>query len=184
LKTDLSTFNNDWYWKNYNSASKAKIIVWYLFNRMFLNTSLPWPMWIKKNLLELFGAKVGDKVVFKAKINIKFPWLLEIGNNVWLGENVWIDNLDWVRIGHNTCVSQGAMLLTGNHNYTLPSFELMTAPIVLEEGVWIGAQAVVCPGVHCLSHSVLAVGSVASAQLDAYHIYRGNPAIKMKPRLK
>jgi putative colanic acid biosynthesis acetyltransferase WcaF len=74
------------------------------------------------------------------------------------------------------------MLLCGNHDYKRSTFDLIVGNIMLEDGVWIGAKSVVCPGVVCRSHSVLSVGSVASAPLDAYGIYRGNPAVKVKER--
>ena len=61
--------------------------------------------------------------------------------------------------------------------------EQVQVSIHIEEGAWVGAKAVVCPGVTMKSHSVLAVGSVASADLEAYGIYRGNPAIKIKERV-
>ena len=54
--------------------------------------------------------------------------------------------------------------------------------IVLEDGVWIGAKAIVCPGVTCFSHSVLTVSSVATKNLEAFTIYQGNPAVKIKIR--
>ena len=79
-------------------------------------------------------------------------------------------------------LAQGALLLTGNHNYSKPAFDLITGEITLEDGVWIGAKATVCPGVTCRSHAVLNVGSVASTELEAYGIYRGNPAMKVKQR--
>ena len=74
------------------------------------------------------------------------------------------------------------MLLTGNHNYKKSSFDLMTEPIVLEEGAWIGAQSVVCPGVYAETHAILSVGSVATKRMEAYSIYQGNPAIKIRNR--
>jgi putative colanic acid biosynthesis acetyltransferase WcaF len=69
-----------------------------------------------------------------------------------------------------------------NHSYHFPTFDLQVASIQLEEGVWIGAQSTVCPGVYCLSHSVLAVGSVATKTLEAYTIYQGNPAVAVRER--
>ena len=113
---------------------------------------------------------------------IKYPWFLIIGNHVWIGENVWIDNLTTVSLGNNVCISQGAMLLTGNHNYTKPTFDLIIGEITLEDGVWLGSQSVVCPGITCHSHSVLAVNSTATKNMDAYSIYQGNPAIKVRDR--
>ena len=101
---------------------------------------------------------------------------------VWIGENVWIDNLTTVSLGNNVCISQGAMLLTGNHNYTKPTFDLIIGEITLEDGVWLGSQSVVCPGITCHSHSVLAVNSTATKNMDAYSIYQGNPAIKVRDR--
>ena len=126
---------------------------------------------------------MGEGVVIKPSVNIKFPWKLSIGDHSWIGENVWIDNLAKVSIGNNVCISQGAYLLTGNHNYKKTTFDLITAEIILEDGVWIGAKAIVCPGVTCKTHAILTVASVASKDLDAYTIYRGNPAIKINDRV-
>jgi len=125
---------------------------------------------------------VGQGVLIKPSVNIKYPWLLEIGNNVWIGEGVWIDNLAKVTIGDNVCISQGAMLLCGNHDYKKSTFDLIIGEILLEEGVWIGAKTVVCPGVTCKPHSILTVGSVASKDLEPYSIYKGNPAVFVKNR--
>ena len=95
---------------------------------------------------------------------------------------MWIDNLDNVVIGNNVCISQGAFLLCGNHNYKKDSFDLITKPIIVEDGVWIGAKSTVLPGVTAKSHSILSAGSVTSKNLEPYSIYRGNPAEKVSIR--
>ncbi|GAB4024327.1 WcaF family extracellular polysaccharide biosynthesis acetyltransferase [Spirosoma koreense] len=177
-KTDLSLFDNSWY----NPGPRWKVLLWFLVNAFFLNTYLPVPVSLKVAVLRLFGAKIGRNVMIKPAVNIKYPWLLQVGNYVWIGEQVWIDNFSNVTIGDNACVSQGAMLLTGNHNYKLPTFDLMPGSITLAEGVWIGAKSVVCPGVRCESHAVLAVSSVATHTLAAYGIYQGNPAVWVRQR--
>lgn len=176
--TDLSKFNNDWY---DTGASLFKRTLWYIINAFVFTTYCPWNS-LKLFFLKLFGAKLGKGVVIKPAVNIKYPWKLSIGDNVWIGENAWIDNLDEVVIGNNVCLSQGAMLLCGNHNYKKAFFDLRTEKIVLEDGVWIGAKAVVCPGIVCKSHSMLAVGSVATSDMEAYFVYQGNPAVKIKAR--
>jgi putative colanic acid biosynthesis acetyltransferase WcaF len=115
-------------------------------------------------------------------VNVKYPWNLSIGDEVWIGENVWLDSLVMITIGSNVCLSQGAVLLTGSHNYKKTSFDLITGPIVLEDGVWIGAGAIVNQGITARSHAVLAAGSVATKNLEAYSIYQGNPAVKIRTR--
>ena len=133
-------------------------------------------------LLRLFGAKSGAQVLIKPKVNIKYPWLFEIGDHAWIGEKVWIDNLVQVSIGSHACISQGALLLTGNHNYKKSSFDLITGQIFIEDGAWVGAKAVICPGVRVSTHSIVTVGSVLTKSSSAYGIYQGNPAIKIKER--
>ncbi|MFD2936564.1 WcaF family extracellular polysaccharide biosynthesis acetyltransferase [Spirosoma flavum] len=177
-QTDLSRFNISWY----NPGPRWKVLLWFLTNAFLLNTYLPVPVAFKIAILRLFGAKIGEGVMIKPAVNIKYPWLLIVGNRVWIGEQVWIDNLSEVTIGDNVCLSQGAMLLTGNHDYSRSTFDLTTQPISLADGVWIGAKAVVCAGVRCESHSVLAVSSVATHSLEAYGIYQGNPAVRVRQR--
>ena len=92
-------------------------------------------------------------------------------------------SIAYVLINNNVCVSQGAYLLTGNHDYKKITFDLLPGEIVLEEGVWIGAQSIVCPGITCKSHSILSAGAVATRHLDAYFIYSGNPAVKVRERV-
>lgn len=178
MKTDISTFDNSWY----RPGPRWKIVIWYFFNVLFLKNGWNASSKLKIIVLRLFGARIGKGVVIKPCVNIKYPWLLHVGDYAWLGENTWIDNLDKVTIGSHVCISQGAMLLCGNHNYKKTSFDLITSPITLENGVWIGAQAVVCPGVTAYSHSVLTVNSVASQNLNAYTIYAGNPAKEIRKR--
>lgn len=177
-ETRLRNYNNSWY----KPAGKIKILAWFLANTIFLNNYLPIPVTIKIRVLRLFGAKVGSNVMIKPKVNIKYPWFLHVEDDVWIGECVWIDNYTEVILEENVCLSQGALLLTGNHNYKKTTFDLMIGSIHLKKGVWIGAKATVCPNVTCESHAVLTVGSVATKSLDAYSIYQGNPAVKVHTR--
>ncbi len=121
--------------------------------------------------------------MIKPKVNIKYPWKIEIGDHSWIGEGVWIDNLAHVRIGKNVCLSQGAMLLCGNHNYKKSTFDLEVKEINLEDGVWISARSFVGPGCRCKTHSVLLANSSAYSDLEDYSIYHGNPAKKVKDRI-
>lgn len=178
MKTNLASFNNSHY---KTGAGRLKMTLWYLVNALIINSFLP-SSGLRATLLRLFGARIGTGVVLKPYINIKYPWKLEIGDHCWIGEQVWIDNLDRIQIGSHVCVSQGAMLLCGNHNYRISSFDLITGPITLEDGVWIGAKTVVCPGIICHSHSVLSVGSVATRNLEAFTIYAGIPAAAVRKR--
>ncbi len=177
---DLSTFRNDWFERG---APRWKELCWLVVSAAFFRQ--PLSLWNGAKIwwLRRFGAKVGKGVLIKPQVQIKFPWKLSIGAHSWLGENVWIDNLAQVDIGPNVCISQGAYIFTGNHDYKKTTFALIVNPVVIEEGAWIGAKAIVCPSVTIGSHAVLTAGSVATGDLDAFGIYQGNPAVKVRQRI-
>lgn len=180
MKVDLSRYNNSWYSPERNGGIR---LIWYFTNILFLLNPLNPFSSLKVIFLRIFGAKVGKGVVIKPSVNIKYPWNLQIGDNVWIGEKVWIDNLGKVTIGSNVCISQGAMLLCGNHDYKKQTFDLMVQDITLEEGCWVGAQSLVCLGVTLHSHSMLGAHSIANHDLEEWGIYQGNPAKKIRTRV-
>ena len=175
--------NNALYKSTINiGASKPKQILWYFVNIIFFKNPFIIISSLKIALLKIFGARIGKGVVIKPVINIKYPWKLQIGNHCWIGEEVWIDNLSDVIIGNNVTLSQGALLLTGSHDHTRESFDFISYPIRLEDGVWIGAKATVFGGVICQSHSILGINSVAEKDLKPYTIYKGNPSVPVLTR--
>jgi putative colanic acid biosynthesis acetyltransferase WcaF len=179
ININLEQYDNKWY----KPGSKIKIFLWMLTSILIFRTSIPIPSFIKAFILRVFGSKVGTGVVIKPNVNIKYPWKLCIGNNTWIGEDVWIDNLGFVFIGDNCCLSQGCYLLTGNHDFTSEYFNLLVSDINIKNEAWIGAMSIVCPGINCERGSVLTVGSIATKNLESFSIYQGNPAIKIKDRI-
>ena len=182
--SSLKKVDNNSYIATLNiGASAFKQLLWYVINILFFKNAFCISSSIKVSLLRRFGATVGKGIVIKPCVNIKYPWKLSIGNYAWIGEQVWIDNIADVTIGDHVCLSQGSLLLTGNHNYKKTGFDLLPDTIILDEGVWIGAKAIVCPGVVCASHAILTVASVATGNLQPYGIYKGNPALKVGDRI-
>jgi len=179
-QTDLSIYNN----APFNPGGNAvKRVLWYYVNIIFFKSGWLPVSSFKVFLLRLFGARVGKGVVIKPGVNIKYPWNLNMGSYCWIGENVWIDSLVDITIGNNVCLSQGALLLTGSHDYKKPAFDLITLPVTLADGVWICAGAIVNPGVVAASHALLTSGSVATKNMEAYSVYQGNPAVKVRDRV-
>jgi putative colanic acid biosynthesis acetyltransferase WcaF len=180
--TNTTQLKKDFDKKDFNpGASGLKIALWYFTSALIFRSGLIPFSGLLVGILRLFGAKIGKDVRVKPFIYVHYPWKLTIGDHSWLAE-CRIENLDQVTIGNNVCISQKAMILTGNHNYKKSGFDLITKPIILEDGVWIGANTTVCPGITAFSHAVLTVGAIATKDLEAYSIYQGNPAVKVKTR--
>lgn len=176
---DLSRPDNSEYDKGRSLFVQA---LWYLFGLPLLRTHWIPISRVKCLVLRLFGAAIGKGVYIKPGVRVKFPWYLTVGDFCWLGEDLWIDNLAAVSIGSNVCISQGAYLCTGNHDWSTPNMKLFRKPIVLEDGSWVGAKAVLCPGVTIGENSVVAAGSVVNTSIPACQVWGGNPAVFARVR--
>ena len=104
------------------NRSVAWRIAWHLVSALVFQSALVLPSRWKAAVLRCFGARIGRGLVIKPRVSVKYPWFLELGDHVWLGEGVWIDNHTTVAVGSHVCISQGAYLFTGNHDWNDPLF--------------------------------------------------------------
>ena len=176
---DLSKFNNDAFKRG---APALKELLWRILQQCFFHAEWFKGYAFKRGVLTALGARLQDDVVFKPKAKITFPWKLSVGANSWIGEEAWLLNLDQIEIGSNVCISQRAFLCTGSHDWSKESFDLITQPIVIEDGVWICADVFIGPGVTIGANTVVTAGSVVSKDLPAGMICSGNPCVAVKKR--
>jgi len=174
----LDTFNNKYYDRG---ASLFKEILWLIISGVIFSSWLPGSQW-RVGILRLFGAQVGCKVIIKPYVKIKFPWKLALGDHCWIGEDVWIDNLAFVTIRDHVCISQGAYLCTGSHDWSKRSFDLVVKPIIVNNHAWICSYSKISPGVVVGEGAILSFCSVALKSLEPWTIYHGMPAVSFKAR--
>lgn len=173
----LDQYNANEFDRGVNIAFES---LWYVLG-VLLASPIPGSRW-RVALLRAFRARIGSGCVVKPGVRVKFPWRLDVGDYCWIGECVWIDNLAKVSIGNNVCISQGAYLCTGSHDWQKSSFNLLTAPIIVKDHAWLCANVTVAPGTKIESGAVLGLGSVGGGVLNEWTIYKGNPAISVKKR--
>jgi putative colanic acid biosynthesis acetyltransferase WcaF len=125
---------------------------------------------------------MGEGTDVYGSARIWLPSNLVMEERAVIGGHVEIYNTAQITLMERALVSQGAFLCAGTHDYTDADFPLVTRPIVLGRNTWIGAKAIVGPGVTVGDNAVLGAGSVAFRDLPANGIYAGNPAVKIKER--
>lgn len=145
-------------------ACRVKEMAWLIVQAWLFGSWMPGSQW-RVRLLRAFGARIGTGVVVKPHVTVKFPWRLEVGDHVWIGERVWIDNLATVVLSDHACVSQGAYLCTGSHDWSDPRFALVTKPITVGKGAWISAHSRLAPGSVVEDGAILAMGAVGTGRL-------------------
>ena len=86
-----------------------------------------------------------------------------------------------VTIGHHVNLAQGITVTALNHNFAditrrIDQQGVATSPVVIDNDVWIGANAVILPGVTIGSHAVVAAGAVVTKDVPGNCIVAGVPA--------
>lgn len=157
------------------------VALWFVIETLVIKNRLIPVSGIRVALLRSFGAKIGRGCRCPHSIRVKYPWNLQIGDNVWLGEDVWLYNQEAITIGSNVCISQGAFLTTGSHDVS-GNMDLRVAPIVIEDGVWISSRTIVQMGVTIGQSAVITPNSVVHRSLGGAFVYGGNPCRMIRPR--
>ena len=96
-----------------------------------------------------------------------------------------------IEIGKGTILAHDVQIFSSNHNYDSGDLKFLTydkrfvcEKVVIGEYVWIGARALILPGVHIGDGAVIGAGSVVTRDVPACAVVGGNPARVLKFRNK
>jgi putative colanic acid biosynthesis acetyltransferase WcaF len=164
-------------------GNKLARLTWALVYATLFRPS-PWFMGPWRNtLLRLFGAKLRGFVRIKPTVRVWAPWLLEVGDNVYLDERVHVYNPFGVTLGDRVIVSQGTFLCSATHDHTDPRYALCGGRITVQDDAWIAAEVFVGPGVTIGSGAVVGARTVAVKDVPPWKVVAGNPARIIKDRV-
>lgn len=133
-------------------------------------------------LLRRFGMKDHGRVYFYPSAKVWAPWNLELASNIAIDDEVNLYSVAKIQIGTKVAISREAFICTASHDITKPNRPLVTAPISIGDGVWIGARATILPGVTIGEGAVVAAGAVVAKDVAPWTVVGGNPAKVIKMR--
>lgn len=134
-------------------------------------------------LVAIFGS-VGERTVLLPPFHAGFGSNVHIGDDFFGNVNLtFVDDVE-IRIGHGVMIAPSVTLTTTGHPVH-PSrrtdFARFSEPIVLEDKVWIGSNAVLLPGVRIGYGSVIGAGSVVSRSIPPMSVALGAPCRVVRP---
>jgi putative colanic acid biosynthesis acetyltransferase WcaF len=133
-------------------------------------------------LLRCFGAKIHKKVTVYSGANIYAPWNLEMGAYSCIASGVNCYNADKVIIGAHVVISQKSHLCTASHDISSRKHKWISAPIVVEDQAWIGAESFVMMGVTIGEGAVIGARAAVFKNVEPWTVVGGNPAGFIKKR--
>ncbi|VWX63296.1 putative colanic acid biosynthesis acetyltransferase WcaF [Burkholderiales bacterium 8X] len=168
---------------SFTLANRLQRAAWNVAWAVFASWTPPQMRFVRRFLLKLFGAKLGDNCDVRGSARVWYPPHLHLEDRALLAERVNCYNMAPITLGRGALVSQGAHLCAGSHDIASARFQLISSPIVIGAGAWIAAEAFVGPGVVVGEGAVLGARAVAFRSLEPWSVYGGNPAKRIKDRV-
>ena len=166
----------------WNVGDHIKMILWGItWTLLYRPSPRPFHAW-RRMLLKLFGCKISGKPNLYPTSIIKMPWHLTMEDGSCLGDRCEVYNLGEVVLKKMSTVSQHAYLCGGTHDLSKKNTPLIVGEIVLGEEVFIGAKAIILPGIHIGDGAVIGAGAVVTKDMPEWMICAGNPCKPIKPR--
>ena len=110
------------------------------------------------------------------RARIQIPWHLTMHNRACLGERANAYSLGQVEILEGATIAQEAYLCTGTHDIDNASFRLITDKITIGPHAFVGARAMILPGVSIGKNAVVGAQAVVTKNVQENEIVAGNPA--------
>ena len=176
-KKQKSPYQNPWPW-----WTQVLLICWRLswlgFCRWTPKFFNPWRLLI----LKVFGAKISGIPFVHSSVIIKVPWHLTLHHRACLGEKANVYSLGQIELHENVTVAQEVYLCSGTHDIHSPVFQLITKEIEICSNAFVGARAMILPGVRIGKNAVVGAMAVVAKNVGSNTIVVGNPASNIGSR--
>jgi acetyltransferase-like isoleucine patch superfamily enzyme len=138
--------------------------------------------WIRLAGYRALGAKIGEHTSIHRGCQFYQLCQLEIADNTVVNQQVVLDARSGLTIGRNVSISEQVIIYTLHHDLDDPGFATTGAPLTVEDHVFIGARAIILPGVHLGQGAAVAAGAVVTKDVPPYTVVGGIPAKTIRER--
>ena len=176
-KKQENAYQNPWPWWH-QLALMCWLLAWFFLCRWTPKFFNP----LRMLILKLFGAKLSGLPFIHSSANIQIPWNLTMKHRACLGERANAYSLGKIEILEGATVAQEAYLCTGTHEFSNPALQLIVKKITIEAHAFIGARAMIMPGVKVGKNAVVGAMSVVTNDVSPDQVVAGNPARKIRER--
>lgn len=132
----------------------------------------PWRLMV----LRLFGARIRGRPFVHQRARIQIPWNVELHDRASVGDRANLYSVERILLDETSVVAQEAYLCTATHDFSNPNLPLLSAPIEVHSGAFVGARAFVLPGITIGERAVVGACSVVTHNVAAGARVKGNPA--------
>jgi acetyltransferase-like isoleucine patch superfamily enzyme len=136
---------------------------------------------VRDRLGEITCAKIDESTTLFAPLHANFGRFITIGKNVFINGDCTFLALGGITIEDDVLIGPKVSLITENHPLDpAERRNLRLKPVIIKRNAWIGAGAIILPGVTVGEYSVVAAGAVVNRDVPANTVVGGVPAKILK----
>lgn len=137
---------------------------------------------IRRFFYRISGMEIGSGSTIHTGARFYEPGNITIGKDSIIGEGVILDGRDKLIIGSHVDIASEVMIYNSEHDIQCESFKAVSAPVIIEDYVFVGPRAIILPGVKIGKGAVVGAGAVVTKDVDDFSIVGGVPASKIGER--
>ena len=142
-----------------------------------LNLGYKAPEEVRSILTKITGNKIDDSVQVLTPFNTDFGRNIKIGKDVFINKSCMFVDLGGITLEDNVLVGPEVKILSVNHPVDpIKRRGVIIKSVKIKHNAWIGAGAIICPGVTIGKNSVIGAGSVVTKDVPDNSVYAGVPA--------
>lgn len=142
-----------------------------------LNNGYHKPEEIRELLSRIWGQAIDESVRMFPPFHTAFGKLTKVGKGVFINFGCTFLDRGGISLKDNVFIGPNVQIITENHPEQ-PSVRrnVYTKPVVIKRGAWIGASAVILPGVTIGENAIVGAGAIVTKDVPDNTIVAGNPA--------
>lgn len=137
---------------------------------------------VRRFFYRLFGMRIGRGTSIHMGLRLYNPSNIVIGEDTVIGEQAVLDGRDKLVIGNHVAFATGVMIYNSQHDIRDPQFKALSAPVTIDDYVFIGPRAIILPGVHVGKGAVVGAGAVVTKDVAPGMVVGGVPAKEIGER--
>ena len=136
----------------------------------------------RRFIYRLGGVKIGKGSSLHTEIRFYNAHNIKIGQDSIVGEGSVLDGRAKLIIGNHVDIASEVMIYNSKHDINDPQFNAVSAPVEIEDYVFIGPRAIILPGVKIGKGAIVAAGAVVTKDVPEFAIVGGVPAQEIGER--
>lgn len=142
------------------------------------------PLTLRRYYYSMFGIIIKRNSTIHRSAKFFHVGNFEMGENSTINFGCYLDNRRGIVIGNNVGIAHNTKIYTLGHDLDDPEFKTKGSTVVIKDNVFVFSNSLIMPGVTINEGAIVLAGSVVTKDVDPYTIVGGNPAKKIKNRIK